>query len=77
MRLQIEDNQIHSISFLTRPDGAVYPIEELPVNEQKLPGFYWRGNEMILSKNDLFIEKTKENQTPSKISKIMPDFKQK
>ncbi|GIR82248.1 MAG: hypothetical protein CM15mP83_9740 [Flavobacteriaceae bacterium] len=31
MRLQIENNQIQSISFLTRPDGAVYPIEELPL----------------------------------------------
>ena len=78
MRLQMEDNQIQSISFLTRPDGAVYPIEELPLNEQKLPGFYWRGDEMILSKNDLLIDEvTKENQTPSKMSKIMPELKQK
>ena len=77
MRLQMEDNQIQSISFLTRPDGAVYPIEELSLNEQKLPGFYWRGDEMILSKNDLLIETTKKNQTPSEMSKIMADFKQK
>lgn len=78
MRLQMEDNQIQSISFLTRPDGAVYPIEELPLNEQKLSGFYWRGDEMILSKNDLLIDEvTKENQTPSKMSKIMPELKQK
>ena len=77
MRLQMEDNQIQSISFLTRPDGAVYPIEELSLNEQKLPGFYWRGDEMILSKNDLLIETTKKNQTPSEMIKIMADFKQK
>ena len=35
MRLQIEDNQIHSIFKYQMG----YPIEELPVNEQKLPGF--------------------------------------
>ena len=77
MQLQIENNQIQSISFLTRPDGAVYPIEELPLNEQKLPGFYWRGDEMILSKNYLVIETTKKNQAPSEASKIMADIKQK
>ena len=77
MRLQIENNQIQSISFLTRPDGAVYPIEELPLNEQKLPGFYWRGDEMILSKNYLVIETTKKNQARSEASKIMADIKHK
>ena len=69
--------EAESISFLSRPDGAVYPIEELPLNEQKLPGFYWRGDEMILSKNDLVIETTKKNQVPSEASKIMADIKQK
>ena len=53
MQLRMNENQIQSITFLTKPEGAVYPIEELPKDQQQLPGFYWRGDEMIRSKSDL------------------------
>lgn len=62
MQLRMEDNQIQSISFLTQPEGAVYPIEELPINEQKLPGFFWRGEERIQSQQDLVIKTTKSRK---------------
>jgi len=44
---------------LTKPEGAVYPIEELPIDQQQLPGFYWRGDEMIRSKSDLIKDRAK------------------
>ena len=67
MQLQMADNQIQSVTFLTKPEGAVYPIEELPEDQQQLGGFYWRGNEMIRSKKDLIINKTKGRSTPDDI----------
>jgi hypothetical protein len=65
MQLRMADNQIQSITFLTKPEGAVYPIEELPKDQQQLPGFYWRGDEMIRSKADLIMN-TDKNEPFSK-----------
>ena len=59
MQLRMAENQIESITFLTKPEGAVYPIEELPKDQQQLPGFYWRGDEMIRSKSDLTKDRAK------------------
>ena len=59
MQLRMAENQIESITFLTKPEGAVYPIEELPKDQQQLPGFYWRGDEMIRSKSDLIKDRAK------------------
>ena len=77
MQLQMADNQIQSITFLTKPEGAVYPIEELPVDQQQLPGFYWRGDEMIRSKADLVIKKGKRDSVPlsKDVNKVMSRIK--
>ena len=61
MQLNLADNQIQSITFLTKPEGAVYPIEELPKDQQQLSGFYWREKEMIRSKADLIINTAKND----------------
>ena len=77
MQLQMAGNQIQSITFLTKPEGAVYPIEELPIDQQQLPGFYWRGDEMIQSKADLIIS-TIENDSVSQrkdIKEVMSRIK--
>jgi hypothetical protein len=51
---------------LTKPEGAVYPIEELPIDQQQLPGFYWRGDEMIRSKADLIMNTVKNDSVSQK-----------
>ena len=66
MQLRMADNQIQSITFLTKPEGAVYPIEELPKDQQQLPGFYWRGYEMIRSKADLIMNSVKNDSVSKK-----------
>ena len=66
MQLRMADNQIQSITFLTKPEGSVYPIEEIPLDQQQLPGFYWRGNEMIQSKADIIIHKVKNDSVSQK-----------
>ena len=69
MQLRMAENQIESITFLTKPEGAVYPIEELPKDQQQLPGFYWRGDEMIRSKAE-FIMNTAKNDSVSQKTEI-------
>ena len=79
MQLRMADNQIQSITFLTKPEGAVYPNEELPKDEQQLRGFYWRGDEMIRSKADLIMS-TVKNDTVSKktdVEEVMSSMKLK
>ena len=50
----LEGNDIETITFFTNVDGIIYPEEELPENARKLKGFIWRGDERILTKEDLF-----------------------
>ena len=66
MQLRMSDNQIQSITFLTKPEGAVYPIEELTKDQQQLPGFYWRGDEMIISEADLIMNTVKNDSVSKK-----------
>ncbi|WP_395047619.1 OstA-like protein [Flavobacterium sp.] len=50
----LEENDIETITFFTNVDGIIYPEEELPENARKLKGFIWRGDEQILTKEDIF-----------------------
>ncbi|EOG6895983.1 OstA-like protein [Flavobacterium psychrophilum] len=50
----LEANNIETITFFTDVEGIIYPEEELPENARKLKGFIWRGDEQILTKEDLF-----------------------
>ena len=50
----LEGNNIETITFFTNVDGIIYPEDELPENARKLKGFIWRGDEQILTKEDLF-----------------------
>ncbi len=50
----LDGNTIETITFFTKPDGIIYPEEELPENARLLRGFIWRGDEQILSVQDIF-----------------------
>lgn len=50
----LDGNTIETITFHTKPDGTIYPEEELPENARLLRGFIWRGDEQILSLADIF-----------------------
>jgi len=53
--MYLSNNQIDEITFFTDVDGIVYRDEDLPKNVRKLRGFNWRGEEMIKTKEDIFI----------------------
>lgn len=56
IRLIMENSDIKDITFFVNPDGDIFPETDLPVESRKLKGFVWRGDERILSKDDIFDE---------------------
>lgn len=60
IHLEIEDNQIVSVTSMVKPASESYPETEFPENARKLKGFLWRGDERIRSKEDIFPEEEKK-----------------
>lgn len=54
INLELEENKINTITFFTKTDSFIYPEKDFPENARKLRGFLWRGDERILSKDDIF-----------------------
>lgn len=56
INLELNENQIETITFIKNTEGIIYPEAEFPENARKLRGFVWRGEERIKSKDDIFPE---------------------
>lgn len=54
IEMELGNNEIETITFITDPDGDIFPEKDLPENSRKLKGFVWRGAERLLSKDDIF-----------------------
>lgn len=60
IHLDIVDNQITSFILYKKTESEVYPDSQFPENIRKFRGFVWRGDEMILSKDDIFPQEEKD-----------------
>lgn len=56
IRITMANNDVEELTFKTQPEGDIFPEKELPLEERKLKGFIWRGDEQILTKDDIFDE---------------------
>ncbi len=65
INLRFIDNEIEEATYIGNPEGDLTPDSMYPKNARKLRGFNWRGNERILSVNDLF-----KDDPPLKLVKI-------
>ncbi|WP_225034843.1 OstA-like protein [Winogradskyella sp. SM1960] len=54
INVQIIDKAIDEVRFINQIDGNIFPESEFPKNARKLRGFDWRGDEQLLSVDDLF-----------------------
>ncbi len=54
IQMYLESQQITGIRFIKQAKGKVYPPSQLPENSRLLPGFEYRGDERLLSIEDLF-----------------------
>ncbi|MBI3511365.1 MAG: hypothetical protein HY064_11930 [Bacteroidetes bacterium] len=55
-RINLEDQKVNSISFYSKPDGTMYPPDEMDPKEALLKGFRWRENEKPISVAELFLK---------------------
>ncbi len=56
IRLLMANNDIEEITFTTNPDGDIFPEKDFPEESRKLKGFIWRGDERIMTKDEIFDE---------------------
>lgn len=54
IRITMAENDVEDLTFFTDPDGDIFPETDLPENSRILKGFIWRGDERILTKDDIF-----------------------
>lgn len=50
----LKGGKVNSISFLTKPDAVLYPLEQAPLNELLLKGFAWLEKMRPQNKEDIF-----------------------
>lgn len=41
MRIQLDSNKVKAVRFYDKPEGTLYPLEELPADKKSLAGFLW------------------------------------
>jgi len=66
------NNEINEISFYVKPDGEVFPEEQIDKNLRKLKGFLWRENEKPETFEDLF----KVNDVKKLMLTVNPNVKE-
>ena len=54
--MEINNNTIKEITFITNPEGEVYPEKDIELSLKILNGFNWRINEKITKKEEIFIK---------------------
>lgn len=54
LTIYVEENKVKGISLLNQPDGTLYPIKELSINELRLKGFSWLEVKRPKQKEDIF-----------------------
>ena len=54
--MEIENNTIKEITFITNPEGEVFPEDEMEISLKILNGFNWRISEKITKKEEIFIK---------------------
>ncbi len=56
IRIKMANNDVQDLIFKIEPDGDIFPEKDPDLGSKKLTGFVWRGEERILTKDDIFDE---------------------
>jgi lipopolysaccharide export system protein LptA len=54
LNIYMKENKIDHITFITKPDATLYPLNQVDVKELKLKDFGWRGKERPRLLADIF-----------------------
>ncbi|MFM8432798.1 MAG: OstA-like protein [Bacteroidota bacterium] len=52
--IRVKANEVQQITLINDPDGTMYPIRELKVNELRLKGFSWKSGIRPVSRASIF-----------------------
>ena len=55
LHIYLSDNKMNRITFITRPDATLFPLEKVDLKDLKLKNFTWRIDQRPLAKKDIFI----------------------
>ena len=61
----LEENELVEITKWKQVDGEVYPLSKFPIESREFPGLNWRGDERLLTKEDIF-----KGEAPFTLTKI-------
>ncbi len=54
LHIYLKENKIDKITFVTKPDATLYPLEQIDLKDLKLKDFTWRALERPLKFSDIF-----------------------
>lgn len=60
IEVSMVDSQVHTVSFLERPDAVLYPLEQVPPEELRMQGSTWRGSERPQDRDSIFLRPATE-----------------
>ncbi len=52
--VELDSGKVNTVSFITQPDGVMYPLEKAPPEALRFEGFFWNEAERPLDKEDIF-----------------------
>ncbi len=55
MRVYLKDNKVDKITFITKPDATLFPLNQIDAKELKLKNFNWRKKDRPNSAKEIFI----------------------
>ena len=55
LNIYLKDKKMNHITFITKPEATLYPLNQIDVKELTLKDFSWRGHERPLKIDDIFI----------------------
>ncbi|ADV50015.1 protein of unknown function DUF1239 [Cellulophaga algicola DSM 14237] len=56
INITFNENDVEDLTFYVDPDGAIFPEKDLEEELRILKGMVWRGDERIMTKEDIFDE---------------------
>jgi lipopolysaccharide export system protein LptA len=54
LHIFLKNNQMDRITFVTKPDATLFPLDKIDIKELKLKDFSWRSNLRPVSRQDIF-----------------------
>ncbi len=55
LNVYLKDSKVDKITFITKPDATLFPLDQVKLNELKLKDFNWRKTDRPLSQKEIFI----------------------